>query len=189
MRRAPVPTLLRLAIAALCTTACAGDATAPHPAGPADAPLHALLHAPLHAARTSWGPETPPFNLEAVLRAPDGQDGFGLVKFRQPNDADRIVYLDVWVRDLAPNATYQLQRATDTAIDDVCTGTNWLTLGQGTTAQAIATDDRGTGRAALFRNLAAFAVGATFDIQFRVIEALSGDVVLTSGCYQFTVTQ
>ena len=34
----------------------------------------------------SWGPETPNFNNEIILRG----DGFGLVKFRQPNDADRI---------------------------------------------------------------------------------------------------
>lgn len=181
MRRAPASTFLLLAITALGTTACAGDATAPPPATP--------QHAALSTARAPWGPETPPFNLQAVLRAPAGQDGFGLVKFRQPNDADRIIYLDVWVRDLAPNATYLLQRATDTAVDDVCTGTNWLTLGQGTTPQAITTDARGTGRAALFRNLAAVPVGTTFDIHFRVVDAVTGAVALTSRCYQFTVTQ
>ena len=38
-----------------------------------------------------WGPETPPFNLEVVLH---GQ-GFGLVKFRQPNDDKLIINLDV----------------------------------------------------------------------------------------------
>src|SRR5262245_22165535 len=54
-----------------------------------------------------WGPETPRFNLEIVLRG----DGFGLVRFRQPNDDVRVVDLDVWVRDLAPNTSYLLQRA------------------------------------------------------------------------------
>ena len=54
------------------------------------------------------------------------------------------MYLDVWVRDLAPNASYLLQRATDAVVDDNCTGTNWLTLGQGTTPLAITTDARGT---------------------------------------------
>jgi hypothetical protein len=44
----------------------------------------------------AWGPETPNFNLEVILR---GQ-GFGHVKFRQPNDDEKIVYLDTWVRDL-----------------------------------------------------------------------------------------
>src|SRR2546422_1070709 len=62
---------------------------------------------------SSWGPETPPFNNEIILRDVTGNGGFGHVKFRQPNDADRIVYLDTWVRDLQPNTGYQLQRATD----------------------------------------------------------------------------
>jgi hypothetical protein len=132
-----------------------------------------------------WGPETPHFNLEVVLRG----DGFGLVKFRQPNDADKIVYLDTWVRDLAPNTSYRLQRATDTTVDDNCTGTTWLTLGRGTVPQAITTDARGTGRAQLFRDLGALALGATFDIQFRVIDATTSAVVLESACYQFTVSQ
>lgn len=138
-----------------------------------------------------WGPATPNFNLEVVLRpvagAPDG--GFGLVKFRQPKDADKIVYLDVWVRDLAPNRAYSVQRATDTNVNDACTGTNWLTLGQGLVPQAITTDETGTARAGLFRNLAAIPVGTEFDIHFRVIDAVTSAVVLESGCYQYTVSQ
>jgi hypothetical protein len=51
-----------------------------------------------------WGPETPHFNLEAISRptaiGPD--KGFGLIKFRQPNDASTTINLDVWVRDLLP---------------------------------------------------------------------------------------
>jgi len=137
---------------------------------------------------SSWGPETPPFNNEIILRDVTGNGGFGLVKFRQPNDANRIVNLDTWVRDLEPNATYRLQRATDTAINDDCTGTNWLTLGKGTTPQAITTDWRGTGREDLFRNLGTTAIGSTFDIHFRLIDA-GGAVVLESSCYQFVVTQ
>lgn len=132
----------------------------------------------------AWGPETPNFNLEVVLR---GQ-GFGLVKFRQPNDDQKIVYLDTWVRDLAPNAEYLLQRAVDLTIDDDCTSTAWLTLGQGLQAQSIATDGQGTGRAELFRDLAAFAPGAEFDIHFRVIDATTQAVVLESGCYQFRIS-
>ncbi len=138
-----------------------------------------------------WGPETPHFNLEVVLRGvaggPDG--GFGLVKFRQPNDAQKIVYLDTWVRDLAPNTSYQLQRAVDTNVNDDCTGTNWLTLGKGPVPQTITTDDRGTGREPLWRDLAAVPLGTQFDIHFRVIDAVSKAVVLDSGCYQFTVSQ
>jgi hypothetical protein len=182
MHRTLSPALLVFVIAALGTTACATDATAPRPVVPS--------HAALSVAGAPWGPESPPFNLQAVLRAPTGQDGFGLVKFRQPNDADRIVYLDVWVRDLVPDSHYFLQRATDTDVDDDCTGTNWLSLGQSTNRpQAINTDDRGTGRAALFRDLAAVPVGSSFDIQFRVIDAFRNVIVLTSECYQFTVTQ
>jgi hypothetical protein len=159
--------------------------------------LFALL-ATLTAAGTAaqgapagWGPETPNFNLQAVLRpAAGGPDsGFGLVKFRQPNESDatQTILLDVWVRDLAPNHLYYVQRAVDTTVNDVCTGTNWTMPTLGT----ITTDDRGTGRAALSRDLpAAVQPGTTFDIHFRVAEtptAASG--VLESGCYQYTVSQ
>ena len=130
-------------------------------------------------------------NLQVILRpvagAPDS--GFGLVKFRQPKDADKIVYLDVWVRDLAPNHRYNLQRATDLSVNDDCTGTNWLTLGQGSVAQAITTDETGTGRADLFRNLASIPLGTQFDIHFRVIDAETSAMVLVSTCYQYTVSQ
>ena len=137
-----------------------------------------------------WGPETPNFNLEAILRPAAGgpDNGFGLVKFRQPNDANKIVYLDVWVRNLSPNQSYRLQRAVDMNVNDDCTGTNWLTLGQGLAPRAITTNDRGTGRAELFRDLSALPIGAEFDIQFRVVDAASA-VVLESACYQFTVSQ
>ena len=130
-------------------------------------------------------------NLEAILRPVAGasDDAFGLVKFRQPKDADKIVYLDVWVRDLAPNHSYNLQRATDMNVDDSCTGTNWLTLGQGLVPHAVTTNETGTGRADLSRNLAAIALGTQFDIQFRVIDAETSAVVLESACYQYTVSQ
>jgi hypothetical protein len=133
----------------------------------------------------SWGPETPNFNLEVVLRG----EGFGLVKFRQPNDDALIIHLDTWVRDLAPNTTYLLQRAVDTTVDDSCTSTAWLTLGKGSQPQSITTDARGTGREELFRSVAAFPVGSEFDIHFRVIEAATSHVVLSSECYQFTISQ
>ena len=133
-----------------------------------------------------WGPETPNFNLEVILRG----EGFGLVKFRQPNDGSRIIELDVWLRALEPNTSYFLQRATDADLDGECTGTNWLTLGKGPVAQAITTDETGTGREELFRNLSMFPVGATFDIHFRVVEEANPTVaVLTSKCYEFTISQ
>ena len=136
------------------------------------------------APQAAWGPETPHFNLEVILRG----DGFGHVKFRQPNDDEQIVYLDTWVRDLAPNTAYSLQRAVDTNIDGNCTSAAWLTLGKGATPQSIVTDDNGTGRADLFRSLAAFPPGSRFDIHFRVINAATSAVVLESGCYEFTIS-
>jgi hypothetical protein len=133
----------------------------------------------------SWGPEAPNFNLEIILRG----EGFGLVKFRQPNDDALVINLDVWVRDLAPNTSYLLQRAVDVNVDDNCTSTAWLTLGKGLQPQSITTDANGTGQEQLFRSVAAFPVGSEFDIHFRVIDAGSSAVVLTSECYQFTISQ
>jgi hypothetical protein len=139
----------------------------------------------------AWAAATPNFNLEVILRPVAGGtgDGFGLVKFRQPKDADTIVFLDVWARDLAPNHSYFLQRATDSSVNDDCAGTNWLTLGQGPVPEAITTDDTGTGRGHLFRSLAAIPLATQFDIHFRVIDAVTSAVVLESACYQFTVSQ
>lgn len=133
-----------------------------------------------------WGPETPTFNLEVVLRGDAG--AFGLVKFRQPNDDVFVVRLDTWVRDLAPNTAYRLQRAVDTVIDDVCTSASgWLTLGQGLMPFAITTDGNGRGRADLWRAVPPVP-GTEFDIHFRVIDDATGAVVLQSECYQYTVS-
>ena len=142
------------------------------------------VRGPTASSGVAWGPETPNFNLEVILRG----EGFGHVKFRQPNDEENVVHLDVWVRDLAPNTSYLLQRAVDTTIDDNCTGSAWLTLGKGAVPQTIDTDDTGTATADLFRSLGATAAGTTFDIHFRVIDAITSAVVLESGCYQFTVS-
>lgn len=134
---------------------------------------------------SAWGPETPSFNLQVVLRG----EGFGLVKFRQPNDDNFIIYLDVWLRDLEPNTSYLLQRAVDPVVDDNCTSNAWLTLGKGLQPQSIMTNESGTGRESLFRSVAIFPPGSEFDIHFRVIEQSTNDVVLTSQCYQFTISQ
>jgi hypothetical protein len=156
------------------------------------APLAAVAAAAAAPARADvgppWGPETPPFNLQAVLRptaiGPD--NGFGLIKFRQPNDANTIIDLHVWVRDLLPNHTYFVQRAVDTTVDDDCTGSNWTVPTLGT----VTTDDRGTGRAVLSRPLPAALLGVEFDIHFRIAEtATATSGVLESACYQFTVSQ
>jgi hypothetical protein len=141
-----------------------------------------------------WGPETPPFNLEVILRDVTGGQGFGHVKFRQPNDDARIIFLDTWVRDLEPNHNYLLQRAVDTVLDGNCTSSAWLTLGEGFVVTPITTDDRGTGRAALFRDLdppgpaTGPLPGTSIDIHFRVIDAVTLAPVLQSDCYRFTVS-
>ena len=133
--------------------------------------------------------ETPPFNVEVILRDVTGGDGFGHVKFRQPVDPIQLVFLDTWVRDLLPHHSYSLQRAVDTNLDGECpsSGTSWLTLGKGMVPQAITTNERGTGREELFRSLATLSAGMQFDIHFRIVDAATLDPVLQSGCYRFTV--
>jgi hypothetical protein len=128
--------------------------------------------------------EAPPFNLEAILRAVGDGGGFGHVKFRQPKDNLEWIYLDVWVRDLAPNTTYLLQRATDNNLDGVCTSAGWLTLGK----DNVTPGPNGTGIAALSRNVGAVArPGDGFDIHFRVIQESNSAVALESDCYRFVV--
>jgi hypothetical protein len=168
------PAILPLAALALLLGACSNDSSAPSP----------LPSQGSGVTAASWGPETPDFNLEVILRG----DGSGLVKFRQPNDDAAIVYLDTWVRGLAPNTAYLLQRAVDPVVDDDCISTAWLTLGRGLDAQSITTDATGTGRQQLFRNLAAFPPGTQFDIHFRVVNATTQAVVLESECYQFRIS-
>jgi hypothetical protein len=136
------------------------------------------------ASASSDHAEQPPFNLEARLTG----DGFGLVTFRQQRDPGaNVILLGVWVRDLLPDTSYSLQRAVDTVLDEVCTGTNWLTLGKGLTPESIITDGTGTGRAELWRDLSAFAPGLAFDIHFRVIENATAHVALETGCHRFVI--
>ncbi len=164
--------------------ACSGRGVSPAaPTAGSDAATAVVGAGPSQTTAVS---EQPPFNLEAILRG----DGFGLVKFRQQQDSTHnIVNLDVWVRDLLAHTSYSLQRATDVTLDRVCTGTNWLTLGEGSTPHPIVTDDTGTARAALWRDLSAVAPGTTFDIYFRLIENGTSPVhvVLQSECYRFVV--
>jgi hypothetical protein len=141
----------------------------------------------IYSAANSENAEAPPFNLEVILRGEGGR--FGHVKFRQNNDPDKIINLDTWVRDLEPNHEYLLQRAVDAInqVDGNCTSTSWLTLGKGLTPQSILTDENGSGSEALWRSVAALSSGSAFDIHFRVIDATSMSVVLTSDCYNYVV--
>jgi hypothetical protein len=137
------------------------------------------------SASSNANAETPHFNLEIVLRGESNR--FGLVKFRQAVDPAKIMTLETWVRDLEPNHAYLLQRAVDLVLDGDCTSTAWLTLGKGLTPQSIVTGANGEGREDLWRDITALESGSTFDIHFRVIDAVTMAVVLTSDCYQFAV--
>jgi hypothetical protein len=150
--------------------------------------LFALLATLAATAAAAGAQADPGRNLEAVLRpaAETPDRGFGLIKFRQPKDESTIIDLDVWVRDLLPDHTYTVQRATDTTLNDVCTGANWTMPPLG----SITTDEQGAGRAALTRPLPATLIGSELDIHFRLVDPAAPDVaVLQSDCYQFTVSQ
>lgn len=175
-----------MAVSALLELACSGGSRSP--SVPSEAAPEASASAAV-AQSSDAGPVQPPFNLEAQLRGA----GFGLVEFRQPKDDQTIVYLDVWVRDLSPRTEYLLQRAVDPGapgppVDWVCTSEVWLTLGAGPSPQSILTDDRGTGRASLWRQLPEALLGTRFNIHFRVVEKAGGREVLRSDCYQFVVS-
>lgn len=146
---------------------------------------------------------TPSYDLNVKLRSwhdlsdeqgqseGDHEDGSGFIAFRQPGVPAHVVFLDTRVRDLTPNTTYWLQRATDGTVDGQCIGTNWLTLGVLSRQLAITTDGDGNGRAVFTRDLSG-AIGKSFDIHFRVIRAnppdpLHPEIVLASRCYQFVV--
>jgi hypothetical protein len=172
--------VIGVSLFALACTSRSGSPTAPSLSAPSRGVGSTESAQPSSATSAAQ----PPFNLEAILRG----DGFGLVKFRQTKDpTQNIISLDVWVRGLMPNTSYSLQRATDTTLDGVCTGTNWLTLGKGPTPAPIVTDDSGTGRAALWRDLSFVNPGGAFDIYFRVIESGTTNIVLQSDCYRFVV--
>ena len=143
------------------------------------------------AAAAAAAQADPGRNLDAVLGPLTGgpERASGLLRFRQPRDGDKLVYLHVAVRNLEPGHSYNLERATDTTVDASCTGTNWLTLGKGLAPLAITTDARGAGAAVLTRDLSALPIGTQFDIQFRVIDAATSAVVLRSACQRFTVSQ
>jgi hypothetical protein len=131
--------------------------------------------------------ETPPFNIEVILRGEGNR--FGHIKFRQDNDAAKIITLETWVRDLEPNHAYLLQRAVDpiNVVDGSCTSTSWLTLGKGLIPQSVLTDENGTGKEELWRDISATAAGSKFDIHFRIVDAVSMAVVLDSDCYQYVI--
>ena len=138
-------------------------------------------------ATTIGTADNPTFNLEVILRGEGGR--LGHVKFRQDVAPSKIIVLGTWLRDLEPNHQYLLQRAVDPAnvVDGNCTSASWLTLGKGLTPQSILTNDSGSGSEELWRDISMIASGSAFDIHFRVLDATTMDVVLTSDCYQYVV--
>jgi len=138
-------------------------------------------------ARLFCPPKGPNYNLNVILHSVKKSWSFGFIKFRQYENETQLIHLDTWVHDLQPNTSYLLQRAVDTTLDGDCTGTAWLTLGKGLEPQSILTDSRGSGKAELFRSVAAIPVGSTFDIHFQIIKESTSEVVLTSDCYEYTV--
>jgi hypothetical protein len=126
-----------------------------------------------------------PYNLDVTLNGAGNSKGD--IKFRQDPDPVKIVTLNTKVKHLQANHEYLLQRAVDQTIDGNCTGTAWLTLGLGLTPQSISTNGGGNGHEELWRDLSAIPSGTVFNINFRVIDATNMAVVLTSGCYQYTV--
>lgn len=132
------------------------------------------------------GADMPPYNLNVIMQ--NDSRGFGFIKFRQNPDTARIINLDTWVFNLKPNHAYLLQRAVDPFTNTTtCSSTAWLTLGLGLTPKAIHTDRFGFGTAALWRDVTAVARGSEFYIHFQIIDSLTSEVVLTSGCHQYTV--
>jgi len=127
------------------------------------------------------------FDLEVNLFGVGNNNGH--IHFRQDPDPAKIITLDTKIHHLLPNHEYLLQRAVDpiNVVDGNCTSTSWLTLGLGLTPQSILTDDKGNGEEELWRDVTAVPSGSMFDIHFRIVDAVSLEVVLTSDCYQYTV--
>ena len=94
--------------------------------------------------------------------------------------------LEVILRDVAGGSGFGHVKFRQ-AVDGDSTGAVWLTLGEGLVPQPITTDDRGSGREPLFRDLTAVPTGMQFDIHFRVIDAETGAPVLASACHRFVV--
>ena len=125
--------------------------------------------------------------LPVTAKTEFGEHAAGFLKFRQDKDTARIITLDTWVFNLQPKHAYSLQRAVDPITSSSCVSTAWLTLGKGLVAQAIQTDAKGNGEADLFRDVTGAARGSQFRIHFQIIDASTGETVLASDCFQYTV--
>ena len=88
---------------------------------------------------------------------------------------------------MLPNHSYALQRTVDeiNVVNGNRTVKIWRTLGEGLTPQLLMTDAEGNGRE--LYDFAAIPIGSGFDIHFRMIDAVSEAVVLSSDCFQYKV--
>ena len=90
-----------------------------------------LVTALFSCKKNAIPPDDSGYNLNVVFRG-DGKtfpNGSGYMEFRQDPDTARIVDLNTWVHNLAPNHSYLLQRAVNPITDADCSSTAWLTLG------------------------------------------------------------
>ncbi len=134
------------------------------------------------------GPDDSGFNLNVILRGDAKLSvGSGYLEFRQDPDTARIIDLNTWVHNLAPNHSYLLQRAVNPITDPGCLSTTWLTLGVGLQPQDIQTDSKGNGHADLWRAVTSVARGTMFHIHFQIVDATTLSLVLKSDCYDYTV--
>src|SRR5438270_1648258 len=118
-----------LAFAALAPIGCSDSVSPISPVAASKvAPASPVLSRDANDDQETDDDQNPHYNLNVPLQQKGRASGF--LRFRQPDDGVKIVYLNVSVRHLAPGAHYRLQRAIDTELNGVCTGTNWLTLGE-----------------------------------------------------------
>lgn len=134
-------------------------------------------------------PDDSGYNLNVVFQGYGKMfpKGSGYMEFRQDPDTARIIDLNTWVYNLAPNHSYLLQRAVNPITDPDCSSTAWLTLGLGLTPQDIETDAYGKGHADLWRAVTSIARGTQFHIHFQIVDGVTLEPVLTSDCYDYTV--
>ena len=130
--------------------------------------------------------EGPHYDLNVRLWGAHHKEA-GFIAFRQLPTETQFIHLYTFVKGLEPNTSYQLQRAVDTTLDGDCTSSSWLTLGKGLTPQSILTNKAGFGYEELNRSVASIPVGSTFDIHFQIIKESTGEVVLASECYEYTI--
>ena len=116
------------------------------------------------------------------------ENEFGFIKFRQDRYTAKIIILET-VRNLnrIMNTCYSGPWTQQMLLMAIAQVLSWLTLGKGLNSSIHLNRCHGNGNEQLWRDVTAAARGTSFDIHFRIIDATSMEVVLTSDCYQYTV--